>query len=135
MVDVKVSVFDGSFHDVDSSEMAFKIAASMSFKDGAKKANPALLEPIMKVEVLVPEEFMGDVIGDLNSRRGKILNLEARAGIQVINAEVPLAQMFGYSTDLRSKTQGRANYTMEFLKYEQVPKVISEEIIAKSQGK
>ena len=115
--------------------MAFKIAASMAFKDGAKKANPALLEPIMKVEVLVPEEFMGDVIGDLNSRRGKILNLEARAGIQVINAEVPLAQMFGYSTDLRSKTQGRANYTMEFLKYEQVPKVISEEIIAKSQGK
>ena len=135
VVDVKVSVFDGSFHDVDSSEMAFKIAASMSFKDGAKKANPALLEPIMKVEVLVPEEFMGDVIGDLNSRRGKILNLEARAGIQVINAEVPLAQMYGYSTDLRSKTQGRANYTMEFLKYEQVPKVISEEIIAKSQGK
>ncbi len=135
VVDVKVSVFDGSFHDVDSSEMAFKIAASMSFKDGAKKASPALLEPIMKVEVLVPEEFMGDVIGDLNSRRGKILNLEARAGIQVINAEVPLAQMFGYSTDLRSKTQGRANYTMEFLKYEQVPKVISEEIIAKSQGK
>ncbi|MHB8232779.1 MAG: elongation factor G [bacterium] len=135
VVDVKVSVFDGSYHDVDSSEMAFKIAASMSFKDGAKKASPALLEPIMKVEVLVPEEFMGDVIGDLNSRRGKILNLEARAGIQVINAEVPLAQMFGYSTDLRSKTQGRANYTMEFLKYEQVPKVISEEIIAKSQGK
>ncbi len=135
VVDVKVSVFDGSFHDVDSSEMAFKIAASMAFKDGAKKANPALLEPIMKVEVLVPEEFMGDVIGDLNSRRGKILNLEARAGIQAINAEVPLAQMFGYSTDLRSKTQGRANYTMEFLKYEQVPKVISEEIIAKSQGK
>ncbi|MDA8299870.1 MAG: elongation factor G [Deltaproteobacteria bacterium] len=135
VVDVKVAVFDGSFHDVDSSEMAFKIAASMAFKDGAKKAAPALLEPIMKVEVLVPEEFMGDVIGDLNSRRGKILNLEARAGIQVINAEVPLAQMFGYSTDLRSKTQGRANYTMEFLKYEQVPKVISEEIIAKSQGK
>ena len=135
VVDVKVAVFDGSFHDVDSSEMAFKIAASMAFKDGAKKATPALLEPIMKVEVLVPEEFMGDVIGDLNSRRGKILNLEARAGIQVINAEVPLAQMFGYSTDLRSKTQGRANYTMEFLKYEQVPKVISEEIIAKSQGK
>jgi elongation factor G len=135
VVDVKVSVFDGSFHDVDSSEMAFKIAASMAFKDGAKKASPALLEPIMKVEVLVPEEFMGDVIGDLNSRRGKILNLEARAGIQVINSEVPLAQMFGYSTDLRSKTQGRANYTMEFLKYEQVPKAISEEIIAKSQGK
>lgn len=135
VVDIKVAVFDGSFHDVDSSEMAFKIAASMAFKDGAKKASPALLEPIMKVEVLVPEDFMGDVIGDLNSRRGKILNLEARAGIQVINAEVPLAQMFGYSTDLRSKTQGRANYTMEFLKYEQVPKVISEEIIAKSQGK
>ncbi len=135
VVDIKASVYDGSFHEVDSSEMAFKIAASMAFKDGAKKASPALLEPIMKVEVLVPEEFMGDVIGDLNSRRGKIINLESRGGIQVINAEVPLAEMFGYSTDLRSKTQGRANYTMEFLKYEQTPKVISDEIIAKSQGK
>ena len=135
VVDIKASVYDGSFHEVDSSEMAFKIAASMAFKDGAKKASPALLEPIMKVEVLVPEEFMGDVIGDLNSRRGKIINLEPRGGIQVINAEVPLAEMFGYSTDLRSKTQGRANYTMEFLKYEQVPRVISDEIIAKSQGK
>ena len=134
-VDIKVAVYDGSFHEVDSSEMAFKIAASMAFKDGCKKASPALLEPIMKVEVLVPEDFMGDVIGDLNSRRGRILNLEARAGIQVINAEVPLAEMFGYSTDLRSKTQGRANYSMEFLKYEQVPKNISEEIVAKSQGK
>jgi elongation factor G len=135
VVDVKVAVYDGSFHEVDSSEMAFKIAGSMAFKDGCRKASPALLEPIMKVEVLVPEDFMGDVIGDLNSRRGKILNLEARAGIQVINAEVPLAEMFGYSTDLRSKTQGRANYSMEFLKYEQVPKNISEEIVAKSQGK
>ncbi len=135
VVDIKVAVYDGSFHEVDSSEMAFKIAGSMAFKDGCKKASPALLEPIMKVEVLVPEDFMGDVIGDLNSRRGKILNLEARAGIQVINAEVPLAEMFGYSTDLRSKTQGRANYSMEFLKYEQVPKNISEEIVAKSQGK
>jgi elongation factor G len=135
VVDIKVAVYDGSFHEVDSSEMAFKIAGSMAFKDGCRKASPALLEPIMKVEVLVPEDFMGDVIGDLNSRRGKILNLEARAGIQVINAEVPLAEMFGYSTDLRSKTQGRANYSMEFLKYEQVPKNISEEIVAKSQGK
>ncbi len=135
VVDIKVAVYDGSFHEVDSSEMAFKIAASMAFKEGARKASPALLEPIMKVEVLVPEEFMGDVIGDLNSRRGKIINLEARAGIQVINAEVPLAEMFGYSTDLRSKTQGRANYSMEFLKYEQVPKIISDEIVAKSQGK
>ncbi len=135
VVDIKASVYDGSFHEVDSSEMAFKIAASMAFKDGAKRAFPALLEPIMKVEVLVPEEFMGDVIGDLNSRRGKILNLEPRGGIQVISAEVPLAEMFGYSTDLRSKTQGRANYTMEFLKYEQAPKIISDEIIAKSQGK
>ncbi|MHB1664886.1 MAG: elongation factor G [bacterium] len=134
-VDIKVAVYDGSFHEVDSSEMAFKIAASMAFKDGCRKASPALLEPIMKVEVLVPEDFMGDVIGDLNSRRGRILNLEARAGIQVISAEVPLAEMFGYSTDLRSKTQGRANYSMEFLKYEQVPKNISEEIVAKSQGK
>lgn len=135
VVDIKASVFDGSFHEVDSSEMAFKIAASMAFKEGAKKASPALIEPVMKVEVLVPEEFMGDVIGDLNSRRGKIINLEPRSGIQVINAEVPLSEMFGYSTDLRSKTQGRANYTMEFLKYEQVPRIISEEIIAKSQGK
>jgi elongation factor G len=135
VVDIKVSVYDGSFHEVDSSEMAFKIAASIGFKDGCKRASPALLEPIMKVEVLVPEEFMGDVIGDLNSRRGKIINLESRNGIQVINAEVPLAEMFGYSTDLRSKTQGRANYTMEFLKYEQVPKNISDEIVAKSQGK
>ncbi len=135
VVDVKVSVYDGSFHEVDSSEMAFKIAGSIAFKDGCRKALPTLLEPIMKVEVLVPEEFMGDVIGDLNSRRGKIVNLESRGGIQVIGAEVPLAQMFGYSTDLRSKTQGRANYTMEFLKYEQVPKIISDEIIAKSQGK
>ncbi len=135
VVDIKATVFDGSFHEVDSSEMAFKIAASMAFKDGVKKASPALLEPIMKVEVLVPEEFMGDIIGDLNSRRGKIVNLESRSGVQVINSDVPLAQMFGYSTDLRSKTQGRANYTMEFLKYEQVPKVISDEIVAKSQGK
>ncbi len=135
VVDIKATVFDGSFHEVDSSEMAFKIAASMAFKDGIKKASPALLEPIMKVEVLVPEEFMGDIIGDLNSRRGKIVNLESRSGVQVINSDVPLAQMFGYSTDLRSKTQGRANYTMEFLKYEQVPKVISDEIVAKSQGK
>ncbi|MFW0884507.1 elongation factor G [Candidatus Acidulodesulfobacterium sp. H_13] len=135
IVDIKATVFDGSFHEVDSSEMAFKIAASMAFKDGIKKASPALLEPIMKVEVLVPEEFMGDIIGDLNSRRGKIVNLESRSGVQVINSDVPLAQMFGYSTDLRSKTQGRANYTMEFLKYEQVPKVISDEIVAKSQGK
>ncbi len=135
VVDIKATVFDGSFHEVDSSEMAFKIAASMAFKNGVKKASPALLEPIMKVEVLVPEEFMGDIIGDLNSRRGKIVNLESRSGVQVINSDVPLAQMFGYSTDLRSKTQGRANYTMEFLKYEQVPKVISDEIVAKSQGK
>ncbi len=135
VVDIKATVYDGSFHEVDSSEMAFKIAASMAFKDGAKKASPVLLEPIMKVEVLVPEDFMGDVIGDLNSRRGKIINLEERRGVQVINTDVPLAEMFGYSTDLRSKTQGRANYTMEFLKYEHVPKMIADEIIAKSQGK
>jgi elongation factor G len=134
IVDVKVTCYDGSYHDVDSSEMAFKIAGSMGFKDGAAKAAPVLLEPIMAVEVVVPEEYMGDVMGDLNSRRGRIMGMESRAGAQVINAHVPLANMFGYSTDLRSATQGRANYTMVFDHYEQVPKAISEEIIAKVKG-
>ncbi len=134
MVDVKVACFDGSYHDVDSSEMAFKIAGSMGFKEGAAKAGPVLLEPIMKVEVVVPEEYMGDVIGDLNSRRGRIMGMETRAGAQVINAHVPLANMFGYATDLRSATQGRATYTMNFDHYEQVPKAVSEEIIAKVKG-
>ncbi len=131
IVDVKVTCYDGSYHDVDSSEMAFKIAASMGFKEGAKKAAPALLEPYMAVEVVVPEEFMGDVIGDLNSRRGKVQGMDARGSAQIINAHVPLASMFGYATDLRSATQGRATYSMVFDHYAQVPRAISEEIIAK----
>jgi len=134
IVDVKVSCFDGSYHDVDSSEMAFKIAGSMGFKEGAAKAGPVLLEPIMAVEVVTPEEYMGDVMGDLSSRRGKIMGMESRAGAQVVNAHVPLANMFGYSTDLRSATQGRATYTMVFDHYEQVPKAISDEVIAKVKG-
>jgi elongation factor G len=134
IVDVKVSCFDGSYHDVDSSEMAFKIAGSMGFKEGARKAAPVLLEPIMAVEVVVPEEYMGDVIGDLNSRRGRIMGMNSRAGAQVIEAHVPLSSMFGYATDVRSATQGRATYTMVFDHYEQVPKAISEEVIAKVNG-
>ncbi|BDG07495.1 elongation factor G [Anaeromyxobacter paludicola] len=134
MVDIKVEVFDGSYHDVDSSEMAFKIAGSMGFKEGAAKATPVLLEPIMDVEVVTPESFMGDVIGDLNSRRGKIQGMNPRTGVQVITAQVPLAEMFGYATDLRSKTQGRATYTMRFAHYAQVPNNIAETIITKSKG-
>ncbi len=134
MVDIKAIVYDGSFHEVDSSEMAFKIAGSMAFKNGAEKANPVLLEPYVKVEVIVPEEYMGDVIGDLNSRRGRIEGMEPRNGAQVINAMVPLAEMFGYSTDLRSKTQGRGNYSMEVAFYDEVPKNISDAIVAKNKG-
>ena len=134
MVDIGVTVYDGSYHEVDSSEMAFKIAGSMGFKSGAAKADPVLLEPYMKVEVTVPEEYMGDVIGDLNSRRGRIEGMEARNGAQVINAFVPLAEMFGYATDLRSKTQGRGNYSMEVDHYEDVPRNIAEAIIAKNKG-
>ncbi len=134
VVDIKVTLIDGSYHDVDSSEMAFKIAGSMGFKEGCGKAGPVLLEPIMSVEVVVPEEHMGDVIGDLNSRRGRIMGMESRAGAQVVTAMVPLAAMFGYATDLRSATQGRATYTMTFDHYEQVPKSVSEEIVAKVKG-
>ncbi|TAK06263.1 MAG: elongation factor G, partial [Candidatus Manganitrophaceae bacterium] len=134
MVDMKVTLFDGSYHDVDSSEMAFKIAASMGFKEATKRANPALLEPIMDLEVIVPEEYMGDVIGNLSSKRGKILGMKMRGGAQVISAQVPLAEMFGYATDLRSMTQGRGVFTMQFAHYDVVPKNISDEIIAKSQG-
>jgi elongation factor G len=134
MVDLKVEVFDGSFHDVDSSEMAFKIAGSMGFKDGAAKASPVLLEPIMKVEVVTPDDYMGDVIGDLNSRRGKIQAMNPRTGVQMIEALVPLAEMFGYATDLRSKTQGRATYTMQFGHYAQVPNSIAETIVTKAKG-
>ena len=134
VVDFKVTLIDGSYHEVDSSEMAFKIAGSMGFKEGCSKASPVLLEPIMSVEVVVPEEYMGDVIGDLNSRRGRIMGMEGRAGAQVVAAMVPLAQMFGYATDVRSATQGRATYTMTFDHYEQVPKSVAEEIIAKVKG-
>jgi elongation factor G len=132
--DIKVRLIDGSYHEVDSSEIAFKIAGSMAFKDACKKASPALLEPVMKVEVVLPEEYMGDVIGDVNSRRGRIEGMEARPGTQIVKAFVPLATMFGYATDLRSRTQGRATYTMHFSHYEEVPKQISDELIAKSQG-
>ena len=132
--DIRVTLTDGSYHDVDSNEMAFKIAGSMAFQDACKRADPVLLEPIMKVEVLVPQEFMGDVIGNLNGRRGKIHGMKVRAGSQAIDAAVPLSAMFGYSTDLRSRTQGRATYSMEFDRYEQVPKQIAEEIIAKNRG-
>ena len=134
MVDIKAIVYDGSYHEVDSSEMAFKVAGSMAFKAGALNANPVLLEPYVKVEVTVPEEYMGDVIGDLNSRRGRIEGMEPRNGVQVINAFVPLSEMFGYATDLRSKTQGRGNYSMEVSYYDEVPKNISDAIVAKTKG-
>jgi elongation factor G len=134
MVDLKVEVFDGSYHDVDSSEMAFKIAGSLGFKEGCARAHPVLLEPVMNVEVVTPEPFMGDVIGDLNSRRGKIQGMNPRAGAQVITGQVPLAEMFGYATDLRSKTQGRATYTMQFGHYAQVPSSIAETIVTRSKG-
>ena len=135
MRDIKVTLFDGSFHDVDSSEIAFKIAGSMALKSGCMRANPVLLEPVMQVEVVLPEEYMGDVIGDLNSRRGHIEGMEARPGTQIIKATVPLGAMFGYATDLRSMTQGRATYTMHFDKYAQVPKQTADEIVAKAQGR
>ena len=134
VVDIKVTLYDGSYHEVDSSEMAFKIAGSMAVKDAIKKADPVLLEPIMKVTVIVPEEYMGDVIGDLNSRRGMILGMDAVPGAQQINAEVPLSEMFGYATDMRSKTQGRGQYTMEPAHYNEVPKSVGEEIIS-ARGK
>jgi elongation factor G len=133
-VDVSVTLLDGSFHDVDSSEVAFKICASMAFREACRKGAPQLLEPVMEVEVVTPEEFMGDVIGKLNSKRGKIKDLADRAGAKVIRAEVPLSGMFGYSTDLRSATQGRANYSMEFSKYDGVPAAIAEELVAKATG-
>ena len=135
MVDVTVRLTDGSYHEVDSSEMAFKIAGSIGFKEGCRKAHPVLLEPIMQVEVVVPEEYMGDVIGDLNSRRGRIISMDPRGSSQVIRATAPLAEMFGYATDLRSFTQGRATYTMQFARYEEVPTNVAEEIMAKVAGK
>ena len=135
MVDVKVSLYDGSYHDVDSNEMAFKIAGSMAFKEAARKAKPVLLEPVMAVEVTVPEEYMGTIIGDLNSRRGRIEGMEMVGGVQAIKATVPLSTMFGYATAMRGSTQGRANFSMEFKQYEEAPRSVSEEIIAKVQGK
>jgi elongation factor G len=134
MKDIKVRLMDGSYHEVDSSEIAFKIAGSMAFKTAARSADPAILEPMMAVEVVTPEEYTGDVIGDLNSRRGRVSSIDSRAGFQVVTATVPLSEMFGYATDLRSKTQGRANYTMQFLKYEEAPRNIAEEIVAGVQG-
>ncbi|MFP3940996.1 MAG: elongation factor G [Thermoanaerobaculia bacterium] len=131
---VEVDLYDGSYHEVDSSEVAFKIAGSMAFQDGAKKARPVLMEPVMEVEVVTPEEYMGDVIGDVNSRRGRVQHMEAHANNQIIKCMVPLAEMFGYATDLRSLTQGRANYSMQFAAYEQAPKNVSEEIVAKAAG-
>jgi len=133
--DVLIELYDGSYHDVDSNEMAFKIAGSMAFKDAAKRAHPVLLEPIMRVEVTVPEEYMGDVIGNLTGRRGHLQSMEARGGTQIINSRVPLSEMFGYSTDLRSRTQGRGSYSMHFDRYEQAPNSVSEAVIAKVQGK
>ena len=134
VVDVKITLFDGSYHEVDSSEMAFKIAGSMAFKNAAGKAKPVLLEPVMNIEVVTPDEYMGEVIGDLNSRRGKIQTMTQRTNVRVISAMVPLSSMFGYATDLRSRTQGRATYTMQFAHYEEVPKNISEDIVLKVKG-
>ena len=131
---VEVDLYDGSFHEVDSSELAFKIAGSMAFQDACKKANPVLLEPVMSVEVVTPEEYMGDVIGDVTSRRGRVQHMEARGNAQVISCKVPLSEMFGYATDLRSVTQGRATYSMQFSSYEQAPKSVSEEVVARAAG-
>jgi elongation factor G len=133
-VDVKVSLVDGQYHDVDSSEMAFKIAGQMAFRKAAEMAKPVLMEPIMSVEVVTPEEYMGDVMGDLSSRRGRVGGMEARGNTQVVNAQVPLSEMFGYSTDLRSRTQGRATYTMQFSEYQQVPEAIAQEIVKRVRG-
>jgi len=133
--DVAVTLYDGSFHDVDSSEMAFKIAGSMAFKDAAKKAHPVLLEPVMRVEVVVPEEYMGEIIADVNSRRGRVNSMETRGSTKIVNTQVPLAEMFGYATDLRSRTQGRATYSMHFDRYEPAPQAVSEEVVARIQGR
>jgi elongation factor G len=133
VVDVAVTLVDGSYHDVDSSEMAFKVAGSMAFKEASKRAKPVLLEPVMAVEVVTPEEYMGDVIGNINSRRGQIEGMEPRGNAQVIRARVPLAEMFGYATDVRTMSQGRATYTMQFLHYAEVPHSIAEKL-TESQG-
>jgi elongation factor G len=135
VVDVRVKLYDGTYHDVDSSEMAFKIAGSMAFQDAAKKAKPVLLEPIMKVEVVTPDDYTGAVTGDLTSRRGHLEGQVSRGGTQIITAHVPLSNMFGYSTDLRSRTQGRATYSMHFEKYAEAPRNVSEEVVARVMGK
>jgi len=134
VVDIRVELVDGSYHDVDSSEMAFKIAGSMAFKNAMQRAKPKLLEPIMAVEVVTPEEYLGDVMGDLNSRRGRVEGLEPRGNAQAIRARVPLATMFGYATDLRSTTQGRATFTMQFDRYEEAPQAIAGEVVSAAQG-
>ena len=133
-VDVRAVLTDGKYHDVDSSEMAFKIAGSMAFKEALRKAKPVLLEPIMSVEVVTPDEYMGDVIGDLNSRRGQVGGMDQRGNSQIVRAQVPLSEMFGYSTDLRSRTQGRASYSMHFGSYQQTPASVQEEIVARVRG-
>ena len=131
---IEVDLLDGTYHEVDSSEIAFKIAGSMAVQDAIKRANPVILEPVMAVEVVTPEDYMGDIIGDLTSRRGRIQHMEARGSAQVITSKVPLSEMFGYATDLRSRSQGRATYTMQFDSYEQAPKSVSEEVVAKAAG-
>jgi elongation factor G len=135
MTGVRATLSDGSYHEVDSSEVAFKIAASMAFKDAALRAEAILLEPIMEVEPVTPEEFLGDVLGDLSSRRGRIVHMETRTGFQILTAHVPLAEMFGYATALRSLTQGRATFTMHFVRYDAVPKQLAEQIVARVQGR
>ena len=134
MRDIKVVLTDGSFHAVDSSEIAFKIAGSMAFREACRKAGLVLLEPVMRVEVTAPDDYMGDLIGDLNSRRGHIQSMEPRQGFQIIRARVPMSEMFGYATDVRSSTQGRGNYSMHFYRYEEVPKAIGEEVVARISG-
>jgi len=134
LIDIKAKLFDGSYHDVDSNEMAFKVAASMALKNAISKVNPVILEPIMRVEVVIPEEYLGDIMGDITSRRGRVEGMDARGNAQVVRAMVPLAEMFGYATSLRSNTQGRGVFSMHFDHYEEVPKSISEEIIKKNKG-
>ena len=135
LVNVRAELYDGSFHEVDSSEVAFKVAGSMAFKSAAEKAKPALLEPVMAVEVVVPEEYMGDVISDINQRRGRVEGMELRGTSQIVKGYVPLAEMFGYATDLRSRTQGRGSYSMHLNGYEQAPAPVAEEIINRVRGK
>ena len=135
LVNVRVELYDGTYHEVDSSEIAFKVAGSMAFRNAAEKAKPVLLEPVMSVEIVVPEEYMGDVIGDINQRRGRVEGMEMRGGSQIIKTFVPLAEMFGYATDIRSRTQGRGTFTMHLHGFEQAPANVAEEVISKVRGK